>query len=154
MLMKKLNHTGDTIVEVLLSLGVLGMVIVGAYTIASRSLRSAQRAQERTHATKLAEGQVDKLKYLSESADARDVISFSDIAGATQSAPKCLNRDKADGNYLKAGLVSGGKCVDGIFTYSVSHEDSNNLFTVKVTWALLGGGRQENVTIQYRVIQP
>lgn len=53
---------GDTIIEVLISIAIVGLVIAGAYALASRSLQQGITASERTEALKLAEGQIEHLK--------------------------------------------------------------------------------------------
>jgi type II secretory pathway pseudopilin PulG len=58
----KLNNKGDTIIEVMLSLAVLGALITSAYTIASRSLNGIRISQERSEATKIAEGQLEVIR--------------------------------------------------------------------------------------------
>jgi type II secretory pathway pseudopilin PulG len=53
---------GDTIVEVLMSIVIVGAVIAGAYALASRSLAEGVSASEHSQAIKLAEAQVEALK--------------------------------------------------------------------------------------------
>lgn len=62
MIRKRLNQAGDTIVEVLIALAVLGAIIGGGYAVATRSLNGVQVAQERTEATKVAEGQLEAIR--------------------------------------------------------------------------------------------
>lgn len=77
------SNRGDTIVEVLLALAVLGSVIVGAYSIATRSLNGVRVAQERSEATKIAEGQIESLKAnFSQYSDSIDLIGG--FAGITR----------------------------------------------------------------------
>lgn len=69
---KLANHTsvrkqaGDTIVEVLLALAVLGAVLGGAYVITSRNSIINQASQERAQAIKIAESQLEQLRNLFE----------------------------------------------------------------------------------------
>ncbi len=58
----KYSQAGDTIIEVLIALAVLGAIIGGGYAIATRSLNGVQIANERSEATKLAEGQLEAMK--------------------------------------------------------------------------------------------
>lgn len=58
----KLDKRGDTIIEVMLALAVLGAIIGGGYSVATRSLNGVRISQERGEATKLAEGQLEALK--------------------------------------------------------------------------------------------
>jgi len=62
MSINKSMQRGDTIVEVLISMAVVGIVLAGAFGSANRSLRGSQQAQERTEAVKYSESQMELLK--------------------------------------------------------------------------------------------
>lgn len=55
--------SGDTIVEVLLSIAIVSVVITGAYSIANRALQQGINASEHTEALKIGEGQIESLKF-------------------------------------------------------------------------------------------
>src|SRR5262245_22324828 len=55
---------GDTIVEVLVAIGVISLVLGAAYVMTNRSAQNTRAAQERDNALKLAESQVERLKGL------------------------------------------------------------------------------------------
>ena len=61
------NEQGDTLVEVLLAIVILGVVIVGATTIMSRGLASAQLSIEHSQVRQYINGQTDMLEYLRDS---------------------------------------------------------------------------------------
>jgi len=61
-MLKRLNHRGDTIVEVLIAIAILGAIIGGGYSIATRSLNGVRISQERSEATKIAESQIETFK--------------------------------------------------------------------------------------------
>ncbi|MCA9343581.1 hypothetical protein KC947_01350 [Candidatus Saccharibacteria bacterium] len=63
MFIRKLTNKGDTIVEVMIALTVLMLIIGGGYSIATRSLNGVQVAQERSEATKIAEGQLEAIRW-------------------------------------------------------------------------------------------
>lgn len=58
------NNRGDTIVEVMIVLAVLGLAIGISYSTANRSLLNARQAQENSRATELARSQVEWLVSL------------------------------------------------------------------------------------------
>lgn len=62
MLRLRRYQTGETILEVLISLAVLGLILGVSYALASRSLRGSQDAQERTVASQLAQSQIEVIK--------------------------------------------------------------------------------------------
>lgn len=53
------NERGDTIVEVLIAVGVLGAVLGGATVVVNRNIKTNLAAQERLQVTRLAERQVE-----------------------------------------------------------------------------------------------
>jgi type II secretory pathway pseudopilin PulG len=74
MLKRKQNRRGDTIVEVLMSIAIVGAVIAGAYALAAHSLAEGISASEHSQAIKLAEAQVEALKSRqSDAANRRDL---------------------------------------------------------------------------------
>ncbi len=61
-MLSKRGERGDTIVEVLICLAVLGLVLSGAYVTANRNSLANRSAQERLEAVKLAEAQIERLR--------------------------------------------------------------------------------------------
>jgi type II secretory pathway pseudopilin PulG len=60
----KRNNGGDTIVEVMIVLAVLGLAIGISYATANRSLLNARQAQENSQATELTQSQTENLRFL------------------------------------------------------------------------------------------
>ncbi len=150
--MKKLNQVGDTIVEVLLALTILAMTIGTAYAISNKSTKRAQQAQERTQATRLVEGQIDRLKYLSESSGLTDITAFKQ---AKDTSKQCIS---FIGGSIQAvpfnDPTNGDSCKDGVFEISFTYNSNNSLFKVMVEWfSLSGSSEKENVIMEYRVVQ-
>lgn len=58
------RQRGDTLVEVLMSIVVLGTVIVGAVTLMTRGLQAAQVALEHSETRQEVNSQIELLKYL------------------------------------------------------------------------------------------
>lgn len=63
MRLMKLSSKGDTIVEVLIAIAVLSSVLGTAYAITNRNISNLRNNQERTEATKIAQGQIEALVY-------------------------------------------------------------------------------------------
>ncbi len=59
-----MNKRGDTIVEVMIVLAVLGLAIGVTYATANRSLLATRQAQENSEATALLRSQAELLRYL------------------------------------------------------------------------------------------
>jgi Tfp pilus assembly protein PilV len=118
------RQRGDTLVEVLMSLMVLSMVIVGAVTLMNRGLQSVQIALEHSQTRQEVNKQLEFLRYLrdqysinSSSADAgmwRSIISSSntnptDYTGCSVSSGKTgtafyLDRNPATGAVQRNGF--------------------------------------------------
>lgn len=58
------KFAGDTIIEVMIAMAIIGLVISMSYATAQRSLKTGQAAQERIEALKVAESQVETLKAM------------------------------------------------------------------------------------------
>ncbi len=56
-----IKQAGDTIVEVLLAIAILGVILAGAYVTANRSLNSEHDAQEHSQALTIAQAQIEDL---------------------------------------------------------------------------------------------
>lgn len=166
MLIRSHKQRGDTIVEVLIATAVIGMVLGISYVAANRAARMGQQAQERTEATKLAEGQIELLRA-SAPTDARfssGVYSASlsgksfCISGGSvieQEEPLDLYTDdlKTDPPDTGAKYKIGCAFNDGRYLVAITR-DSNDKFTVRVRWFRLGGGGEngkDEVKMVYKI---
>lgn len=126
------NQAGDTIVEVLICISVIGAVLLGAYAASSNSLRSLQDAQERTQAQKLVETQLERL---------RDAT-----------------KRPGSGCFLDVTMETVGTCMiaksansQPVYTMSISTPDGSGTYTVSAKWVRQANGNgQSNVTMYYR----
>lgn len=71
------SQAGDTIIEVLIALAVLGSIITGGYAIATRSLNGVRIAQERGEALKIAETQAEIIKQFF---DTKTTVDFAQLS--------------------------------------------------------------------------
>jgi prepilin-type N-terminal cleavage/methylation domain-containing protein len=60
--MTTLHQRGDTIVEVLIAITIVGLILGGAYVTSHNSLSATQDAQEHANALQLAQGQIELLR--------------------------------------------------------------------------------------------
>lgn len=60
------NSRGDTIVEVMIAVLVLGAVLASAYTLSNRSLGGVRDSQEHAEGLKVAETQLEQLKQVAD----------------------------------------------------------------------------------------
>jgi prepilin-type N-terminal cleavage/methylation domain-containing protein len=157
------NQRGDTIVEVLVALTVIGMVLAGAYTTASRSLALTRISQERAEATKVAEGQVEAVKAAIATAGAippavatgaQFCIDESSLDIKTGTSPTL----PALASAVLAGVSTGGiypdDCISRALYYPhIVFDAATNRFTATVRWERFSGGFDE-IQIIYGVVVP
>lgn len=128
-------NRGDTIVEVLIAILVVSLILSGAYAASNRNLKATRQAQEHSEALKIAEGQLESLRFLS-----------SDNTLYTRATPFCVN----------AGTVVDGECsVTNGINYMAAIERTgvspDFVFTVRVHWDNIHGNGQDEVALSYKL---
>lgn len=84
---RHINQSGETIVEVLMALSILGLIIGSAIAVSSKSLRGQQTAQERTEASNVAQSVVEVINMY-----ARKQVTAVDTTGVFDtSTTKCIS---------------------------------------------------------------
>jgi prepilin-type N-terminal cleavage/methylation domain-containing protein len=146
--LKLSNHRGDTIVEVMVVLAVLGMAIGISYATANASLLETRQAQENSEATELAQSQIEALRTLTQPGATPNIFASA--------GPYCLVA--APPSY---SLDTGSSCAisGGSFNYTISvmylspvtNPTTPDQFTVNVTWPDVQGYGNDQVTLVYRV---
>jgi prepilin-type N-terminal cleavage/methylation domain-containing protein len=154
------SQRGDTIVEVLIAIAVVGIVIAVSYSIMNRNLMIMRDNQERTESVKLAQGQVEALKSLWGTALGQSQINAQVGNGF------CLSGDGAtpvlvlNGNAPTANMASDvysnyvAGCINqGIFHIGVRRSGTSPNFSYKVTvrWDQVGTGQRRESSIVYRL---
>ncbi len=148
MILKK-RHAGDTIIEVLLAMSIIGLVLGAAFGIANRSVQIGRDAQERTEALKIAESQLELFSayYNSTSTNADDVSIKSSIRSKVESTPFCIDNSVTPTAVI---LASDARCKNkngsnqqGLYSVSiippgVPPSDLTGAYEIKVTWTRLG----------------
>ena len=132
-----LTSRGDTIVEVLISIAIVGAVLAGAFVSASRSLTATRQSQERGEALKLVEGQLERLKSLADTNTPPSVYSVS--------SPFCITDTNAFNTSPPCTITTLG------VRYDLTVERSGNTFSVFADWDKAGGNGREQVKITYKI---
>ena len=161
---RRLNQTGDTIVEVLMVVIVISVVLSAGYGIAVRSLQSIQLEQERTFALKIAEGQLESLKAAAIKtpnvlADASNycinnsggTLSFPVVGGGSPHTDATQDQ-RADYGTNCTKDPNGGDCSGYCYMYAINPDPSNHNYTASVRWDGPRGSRQQ-VQLSYRMYQ-
>lgn len=155
--MRRMRQAGDTIVEVTISIAILGLVIATSAVLINRNYKTITDSQEHTVALKLAQSQIESLKqFLAANPDAAPTL-----VGAT--AGFCIaGEDNA--TYYSASNPACLLGSDGAVTTEVPSFQVNTTFvpvsgvpnaykvTSRVGWSTILG-TQGNVTLNYRMYQ-
>jgi prepilin-type N-terminal cleavage/methylation domain-containing protein len=128
------NSRGDTIIEVMFAMAIIGVVLAAAYATASKNLQTSQLAKERTQATNIAEAQVEQLKSLG--------------AGIVDTS-FCLDITQANAVITTTAETPEARCIDGFYSKTITR--AGNKYKVLVEWTPPGGSdsNKANVTIFY-----
>jgi prepilin-type N-terminal cleavage/methylation domain-containing protein len=175
--MRVLGKRGDTIIEVLIAIAVVGSIMTGAYAVATRSLNGVRVSQERGEALKIAESQIEIIKGRLESIGnfndplvAQTVVLLPPIAttnppqkwfclssGSTPLQPFNLTADNTS-----SFSEYNAACIQGRYHIAVTTQDSSKLMNggdeigrvirvrVGVYWERAGGGGIERLELNYK----
>ena len=160
-MMKLARHSkrGDTIVEVLFAMVVIGLSLAAAFGIANRSLQISRSSQERTEAQKIAESQIELIK-LGLSSDTAPPGVKNPISN-NSARNFCLYRDTSTGDIEKRNN-NQDECrivtqLDSSVNYTINidtQRESNKVtqYEVTVTWERIGTDSDEpgTLTLYYR----
>ena len=150
--MLKLKQRGDTIVEVMIVLAMLGLALSISYATANRSLMNTRQAQENAEATELLRGQLEALRSRSCSDVAvDDCVRPPQIDSAT---PFCM-KTSPDGGYEPKTFTTS-ECSFGSIPYVIKITNvtavtnpSTGQYQLEAEWDSVQGGK-DKVTITYR----
>jgi Tfp pilus assembly protein PilV len=154
----KLGNRGDTIVEVLIAIAVLGAALGGAYVTANRNSLTNRASQERLEAVKVAESQLERLKALSSSSETQANLIFNPPA-----TDFCVTQANQTVTASSASCLvdSSGNSGTGSARYQVSIEKGADIttpvgvegaiFTISVNWSSVRANANEALSYKYEV---
>ena len=152
--MARNNQHGDTIIEVMLAVAVVGMVLAASYSIANRALLTGRYAQEQTEALKQAESQVEKLKYKASQFKQGDSVTGTIFDTVVTATTFCIGDDanlsKVTSSDASYATVCKGR--SGLYDQAVTYDAANNLYRVVITWdsPII---KNANVEVAYKLYQ-
>lgn len=137
------DNKGDTIVEVLISIAVIGIVLGGAFVSANRSLKGTQLSKDRAEATGIVRGQLEILM---------DRLTDPSATSSQKPAEGASSRCYSD----LSSLNIGSSCTFGTNSqYTVSITRGSGIggqykYEVEATWAnSLGVANGNKITMNY-----
>ena len=152
----KLNNAGDTIVEVIVVLAVLGLALSICYATANASLKDTRQAQENSIASQAVANQIEAIRVNVQNSALFSGQGFcinssgSILSPATSSncsigiaAPDSIT-DYYCGGSQGAGSSANAVCLN-------SGLNSTDTFVVIANWPDVSGGGSDSVTQVYRV---
>lgn len=154
---------GDTIVEVLIVLAVLGLAFSTAYAIASRGLGQSRNAQEHSEAVGVISTQVEQIKAaIEKKTDVFKTVPFCMTGATTISDPfgtgyTAVDPNAATDDFTKYPTGTNG-CVspDGRYYTSITYTPASadpaagGLYDVRVRWDGINGLPRQQVEMTYR----
>ena len=148
------NQAGDTIIEVMLAIAVVGMVLGASYSTATRALRVGRFAQEQTEALKLAESQIEKIKYIATLLASDTYIPPNIFDTSAGSTIFCIDDSTPFAKVLTTAATPAVKCanISGLYTQRVEYDGTAaDIFKVYVTWDRQATDQQGLVTVAYKL---
>ncbi len=159
--LRPLKDRGDTIVEVLFAVVVIGIVLTGAYAVVTHSLLAEQDAQEHSYALGLVQSQVEELRaYILVNSPA--TLPFKSQSGCIYSPYShtiaTLNMELNTGTVASPNcIVSGSSSSGPSYTLSIelkpgTKPNSNPVYQVSAEWpSLISGVITDKIMIPYEV---
>ncbi len=148
--LKRLKNRGDTIVEVMIVLTILGLAIGIAYATANSSLLDIRQAEEHAQANELAQSQIEALRTLLAPGSPNIFIA----------GPFCLTPSGST-FAITPNPVSGWPtgCTSGAAPYTIRVSDLSaitpslppDVFNIIIQWPDVHGQGNDTVTLNYQL---
>ena len=128
-----LSQRGDTIVEVLIAVGIISLVLTGAYTTTHKNLVATRSSQEHSEGLKLLQGQIEA---------ARSSGVLAPGSGSIPSVPFCINTSTLQVViYTAASPICNPPSASNAYNYKITiSPPSAGVYNLAASWAALGGG--------------
>lgn len=151
------SSRGDTIIEVLISIAVIGLALGAGYTLSSRSFRTGVGAVERTEALALAQGQVEFLKDAQLGGTMGTTQAYAlGLAGTNPTNPSfCFDTSsgaKNAPNLNPSTYPAACTKINGRYDMQITYNTPQaNVFNIVASWPAFGGSGQDQLTLYYKV---
>lgn len=158
-MLKVASSRGDTIIEVLVSTAVLGIVLGISYNVANRSLRTGLAASQRREAVAVAQGQIELLKKAHRN-DASSAYQFQAGAFSTLFQDSSSTFCAASGNNATSNPVilkfatTDSRCTISNYSISITYgtgQAKANTYAITVSWPSLNGSANQTLTMFYQL---
>ncbi len=134
------SQKGDTIIEVLIAMTIAASVLAITYSTMNRNLIISQESQERTQASKIAQGQLEALKGYNEGSNPLPCLKGNTPNNITSGFPSDT-----------AVIVNTAPCTQDYYNFGIIRDSSDpKLYRVYVVWDKLKGTGNNQVIMVYR----
>jgi prepilin-type N-terminal cleavage/methylation domain-containing protein len=142
-----LGQKGDTIIEVLIAMAVAASVLAVSYGTMNRNMLIIQDNQERTEASKLAQGQLEALRRVLV-LPAVNTSFCIDSTGLIQTLPAGVpNASLAADDFTK---YTGQCTVNGLYRIVLTSSDQKNYY-ISVRWDRIVNNERDAIAMVYRL---
>ena len=145
-MLRRLNQSGDTIIEVLVAVTIIGAILTGGYVITNFSLTTERQSQERNIAVGILQGQVEQLRA---NIPTNNNFCMVDDVAMNVGGTTC-NFDVNGNNNASASATPLYK-INITNCHNASSCNTGYLYTATATWEALGGGVDKVSLITYRL---
>lgn len=135
------RQSGDTIVEVMISMSVLAMVIGATYALATHSFQSALDSQYRDQAVSYSQQQLELIKEadLGQPSTISHYVSPPDGTGPASGTAFCINPQNKN-------VQTGNSCVfANLYTVTTIYDKNTKRFQVTTSWDSANGPQQRSL---------
>jgi type II secretory pathway pseudopilin PulG len=154
-----LDSVGDTIVEVMVVLAVLGLAVGISFATANRSLLATRAAQENSQATSYLQSQIEELRYLAPAGSGQNIFrqgQFFCVNTTTNMVVTGFSggfNQTSLQNYGNYPTNPNGGCVKSFYHLAIAYNPAGDTFTLTAYWDDVQGQGQDTATLNYRVHQ-
>ena len=142
-----LGEAGDTIVEVLFAVVVIGMVLTGGYAVVNRSLLAEVDAQQHSTALGLTQTQIELLRtYILN--NPTTPLPFRSVGSAS-----CIDPSSGIPAISSATCSQTTSVSSPIYKVSIVLDPVTKIYTVSTSWPSAVSNNNDNLSIPYRIEQ-
>lgn len=152
---RRLNISGETIIEVMIVASVISGALGVAFASTNTTLNNSRVAQERAEGSAVAQTQIERLKTLV--AANEDVPTDKFCISSNNAIIKISNTDttvgtaSAQDDDFAAYQAKYPGCVNNRYYTHIKYNATERLYTTYIRWEnAAGGGQRENVEMSYR----
>jgi type II secretory pathway pseudopilin PulG len=144
----RLNSTGDTIVEVLICIVIIGAVLTISYGTTRHDSANIEDAQERSQALQIAQRQIELLRA-NYGSPTHEITSANNCFGGASYTAYTPQKNQQPGDYCVVG--SDGQATTGQPAYSINISQISQTapYEVAITWASLVSSTPDSLTMYY-----